>query len=230
MKTSRSTPPICRSTVILKSAITASWRACLAYRSVVSSARTTERLLASGRTRGNARGPEPCVGNRARNCPASIAFRARARAAHRYRDGSRGLDDSAGGRGRPGHLCDRRRAALDLFRCGRARAERVLCRPLRYRDGRRHGLGRASLQEVRPTLGVLGSSQRAVTPRRVLAILALAELLAMAPWFSASAASAALVRVWPLSPATTAWLTISAQLGFVAGRPLKPAPHLARRP
>jgi MFS family permease len=51
----------------------------------------------------------------------------------------------------------------------------------------------------------------------VLAVLALAELLAMAPWFSASAVAPALVRVWRLSPATTAWLTISVQLGFVAG-------------
>jgi len=56
-----------------------------------------------------------------------------------------------------------------------------------------------------------------VTPRRVLAVLALAELLAMAPWFSASAVAPALVRVWHLSPAATAWLTISVQLGFVAG-------------
>src|SRR5438876_1724619 len=39
----------------------------------------------------------------------------------------------------------------------------------------------------------------------------------MAPWFSASAVAPALVRVWQLSPATTAWLTISVQLGFVAG-------------
>ncbi len=51
----------------------------------------------------------------------------------------------------------------------------------------------------------------------MLAVLALAELLAMAPWFSASAVAPALVRVWQLSPATTAWLTISVQLGFVAG-------------
>jgi MFS family permease len=56
-----------------------------------------------------------------------------------------------------------------------------------------------------------------VTPRRVLAVLAVAELLAMAPWFSASAVSPALSGVWRLSPATTAWLTISVQLGFVAG-------------
>ncbi len=53
--------------------------------------------------------------------------------------------------------------------------------------------------------------------RRVLAVLAAAELLAMAPWFSASAVAPTLARVWQLSPTTTAWLTISVQLGFVAG-------------
>jgi MFS family permease len=56
-----------------------------------------------------------------------------------------------------------------------------------------------------------------VNPRRVLAVLAVAELLAMAPWFSASAVSPTLTRLWELSPAGTAWLTISVQLGFVAG-------------
>ena len=48
-------------------------------------------------------------------------------------------------------------------------------------------------------------------------ILAVAELFAMAPWFSASAVAPTLARVWQLSPTTTAWLTISVQLGFVAG-------------
>lgn len=56
-----------------------------------------------------------------------------------------------------------------------------------------------------------------MNPRRVLTVLAVAELLAMAPWFSASAVAPALARAWHLSPATTAWLTISVQLGFVAG-------------
>jgi len=56
-----------------------------------------------------------------------------------------------------------------------------------------------------------------VNPRRVLAVLAIAELLAMAPWFSASAVAPTLARVWQLSPVTTAWLTISVQLGFVGG-------------
>ena len=54
-------------------------------------------------------------------------------------------------------------------------------------------------------------------PRRVLAVLAIAELLAMAPWFSASAVAPTLARVWHLSPAGSAWLTISVQLGFVVG-------------
>jgi MFS family permease len=48
-------------------------------------------------------------------------------------------------------------------------------------------------------------------------ILAIAQLLAMAPWFSASAVAPALARIWQLSPTATAWLTISVQLGFVAG-------------
>jgi len=48
-------------------------------------------------------------------------------------------------------------------------------------------------------------------------VLAIAELFAMAPWFSASAVAPTLARVWQLSPAGTSWLTISVQLGFVAG-------------
>jgi MFS family permease len=56
-----------------------------------------------------------------------------------------------------------------------------------------------------------------VTARRVLALLAAAQLLAMAPWFSASAVAPALARLWQLSPAGTAALTSSVQLGFVVG-------------
>ena len=39
----------------------------------------------------------------------------------------------------------------------------------------------------------------------------------MAPWFSASAVAPALAAEWRLSPAGTAGLTVSVQLGFVAG-------------
>jgi len=48
-------------------------------------------------------------------------------------------------------------------------------------------------------------------------VLAAAELLAMAPWFSASAVAPVLAARWGLGGAGTAWLTISVQLGFVAG-------------
>jgi len=51
----------------------------------------------------------------------------------------------------------------------------------------------------------------------VLAVLAASELCGMAPWFSASAVAPALSRVWRLDTAGAAWLTISVQLGFVAG-------------
>ena len=52
---------------------------------------------------------------------------------------------------------------------------------------------------------------------RMLALLAVAELLGMALWFSASAVSSQLATQWSLSPAQTAWLTTIVQLGFVAG-------------
>jgi len=51
----------------------------------------------------------------------------------------------------------------------------------------------------------------------VLAVLAMAELLAMAPWFSASAVAPALAAQWQLGAAGTAGLTVSVQVGFVAG-------------
>jgi MFS family permease len=53
--------------------------------------------------------------------------------------------------------------------------------------------------------------------RRPLALLALAELLAMTAWFSATAVAPALAAEWRLNEAGMAWLTLSVQLGFVAG-------------
>jgi MFS family permease len=52
---------------------------------------------------------------------------------------------------------------------------------------------------------------------RVLVVLALAELLAMTLWFSASAVGPELADAWTLSGAETAWLTNAVQLGFVVG-------------
>ncbi len=52
---------------------------------------------------------------------------------------------------------------------------------------------------------------------RVLLLLALAELLAMAVWFSASAVVPALTEAWALDANGQAWLTMSVQIGFVVG-------------
>jgi MFS family permease len=50
-----------------------------------------------------------------------------------------------------------------------------------------------------------------------LYLLAAAELLAMAVWFSASTVAPQLAQEWHLSEGSRAWLTISVQLGFVLG-------------
>jgi MFS family permease len=56
-----------------------------------------------------------------------------------------------------------------------------------------------------------------MTRTRALALLALTELLGMSVWFSASAVVPALSEAWRLSASAQAWLTMSVQLGFVAG-------------
>ena len=52
---------------------------------------------------------------------------------------------------------------------------------------------------------------------RALLLLAIAELLAMTLWFSATAVMPALVAAWALSPTGAAWLTAAVQAGFVVG-------------
>ncbi|HEX6370843.1 MAG TPA: MFS transporter [Longimicrobium sp.] len=52
---------------------------------------------------------------------------------------------------------------------------------------------------------------------RVLVLIAVAELLGMGVWFSASAASPRLQELWGLTGSQAAWLTGAVQLGFVAG-------------
>jgi len=52
---------------------------------------------------------------------------------------------------------------------------------------------------------------------RTIWLLALAELLGMGLWFSASAVTPALTEVWNLTAGDAAWLTMSVQVGFVAG-------------
>jgi MFS family permease len=52
---------------------------------------------------------------------------------------------------------------------------------------------------------------------RTLAVLSAVQLLGMALWFSATAVVPALATEWQLSDAGQSWLTMSVQLGFVAG-------------
>jgi MFS family permease len=52
---------------------------------------------------------------------------------------------------------------------------------------------------------------------RQVALLALVEALAMGLWFSASAVAPQLAVEWGMGGAEQAWLTMSVQLGFVAG-------------
>src|SRR5918996_4023601 len=55
------------------------------------------------------------------------------------------------------------------------------------------------------------------TAARMLALLAAAELLGMTAWFSATAASPALVAEFNLDTGGASWLTMAVQAGFVAG-------------
>jgi len=61
------------------------------------------------------------------------------------------------------------------------------------------------------------SSARMSRPYSVLSLLALAELLGMSLWFSASAVSDEFRALWDLSQGQAGWLTTIVQLGFVVG-------------
>jgi MFS family permease len=65
--------------------------------------------------------------------------------------------------------------------------------------------------------GPAAGSGSASVKWRTLGLLALAELLAMGLWFSASAVAPELIRAWSLAGPKAAWLTMAVQLGFVAG-------------
>ena len=64
---------------------------------------------------------------------------------------------------------------------------------------------------------------------RTVGLLALAELLAMSVWFSASAVVPQLTAEWGLSGAQQSWLTMSVQVGFVTGALLSAVLNLADR-
>ncbi|MDZ4673152.1 MAG: MFS transporter [Gemmatimonadota bacterium] len=52
---------------------------------------------------------------------------------------------------------------------------------------------------------------------RALALLAVAQLLGMSPWFAGTALAPTLSEAWGLSASQVGWLSSSVQLGFVAG-------------
>lgn len=60
-------------------------------------------------------------------------------------------------------------------------------------------------------------NQKLLGKKRNLGALALAQLLAMSLWFSASAVIPQLSVEWGLNGSRQSWLTMSVQLGFVAG-------------
>ena len=61
----------------------------------------------------------------------------------------------------------------------------------------------------------------------MLALLATAELLGMALWFTANAIAPQLQQLWRLDPSQTGWLTTAVQLGFVAGTAVAAVLNLA---
>jgi MFS family permease len=68
-----------------------------------------------------------------------------------------------------------------------------------------------------------------LTKWQALWLLALAEFLAMAVWFSASAVLPLLTEEWSLSASGRAWLTMSVQIGFVVGAFVSALLNLADR-
>ncbi|GAB4536279.1 MAG: MFS transporter [Haliangiales bacterium] len=64
---------------------------------------------------------------------------------------------------------------------------------------------------------------------RNLLLLALAELMAMALWFSASAVVPQLTVDWQLSASEQSWMTMSVQIGFVVGALISALLNLADR-
>jgi MFS family permease len=65
------------------------------------------------------------------------------------------------------------------------------------------------------------------SPLKAMFLLAAGTLFAMSLWFSASAVVPVLSKLWNLSDSTAAWLTLSVQLGFVAGTLLSAILNLA---
>jgi len=96
---------------------------------------------------------------------------------------------------------------------GAATRDAVDCRPM-------HALE----QGARPTPETVAEDPRRW---RMLALIALAELLGMSVWFAANAVAPQLATRWTLSSSETGWLSTVVQLGFVAGTALAAVLNLA---
>ncbi|MGH1489747.1 MAG: MFS transporter [Acidimicrobiales bacterium] len=72
-------------------------------------------------------------------------------------------------------------------------------------------------------------SPTAAQQRKQLSILAGALVLSMSTWFSTAAVLGELKQVWTLSSSAGAWLTITVQLGFVAGAVISSITTMADR-
>jgi MFS family permease len=77
------------------------------------------------------------------------------------------------------------------------------------------------------TIETEGGSVSPTAAKRSLFIVSVAVLLSSSTWFSGTAAAPQLIRVWGLSEAQSAWLTVSVQLGFITGTVLYSVLNLA---
>ncbi len=89
------------------------------------------------------------------------------------------------------------------------------------------GLQRTTPARPGPHLGEERTPAEPPGRWRALALLALAMVLSMATWFSASAVLPQLRDQWGLSTTASSWLTIAVQLGFVAGALVSAVVNLA---
>ena len=88
-----------------------------------------------------------------------------------------------------------------------------------------------STRDASPVDAPDGDTDPLADKPRTLGVLALATLLALALWFSGSAVVPQLTAEWGLSGSEQSWMTMSVQLGFVAGALLSALLGLAdRRP
>lgn len=66
-------------------------------------------------------------------------------------------------------------------------------------------------------VSVATDTRREISPRRVLFLLSMAELLAMSLWFTGTAVLPQVTAIWGSGIPLASWLTIAVQIGFAVG-------------